>query len=200
MLEVSYIPHASTLGLYFGSGEKSPPRTGNRHSGMAEAPYNVYPAADGWLAIICVSETHWRSLLSAIGRPELHEDPRFVSLKARVAHIEEVDEMISTVTRTMPRDELFALLTTHRVPCAPVRDIDEVVNDPHLHARGMLRHVNHPELGELVLPNSPIRYDGEVPDEIIPSKTLGADNGAVYGDWLGLDAAELAQLKADGVV
>src|SRR5262245_44670696 len=200
MLEVSYIPHASTLGLYFGSGEKSPPRTGNRHSGMAEAPYNVYPAADGWLAIICVSETHWRSLLSAIGRPELHEDPRFVSLKARVAHIEEVDEMISTVTRTMPRDELFALLTTHRVPCAPVRDIDEVVNDPHLHARGMLRHVNHPELGELVLPNSPIRYDGEVPDEIVPSKTLGADNDAVYGNWLGLDAAELAQLKADGVV
>ena len=68
MFDSVYASLSSALGLYFGSGGAAAQRTGNRHSGMAEAPYNVYPAADGYLALICVSETHWKSLLKAMDR------------------------------------------------------------------------------------------------------------------------------------
>ncbi len=200
MLDSVYGSLASALGLYFGSGGNAPMRTGNRHSGLAESPYNVYRAADGWIALICVSETHWKSLLRAMGREDLDEDPRLGSLGARVENIDFVDETITAWTGTRRREELAELLRANRVPCAPVRDLDEVVHDPHLHARGMLKHVAHPLLGDLILPTSPMRYDAAEAPEIRPSKELGADTAQVLGDLLGVGEDEVAALKAEGVV
>jgi crotonobetainyl-CoA:carnitine CoA-transferase CaiB-like acyl-CoA transferase len=200
MFDSVYASLSSALGLYFGSGGAATPRTGNRHSGMAEAPYNVYRAADGYMALICVSETHWKSLLKAMDREDLNDDPRLGSLKARVENIDFVDETITAWTEKLTRADLDEKLKSHRVPCAQVRDLGEVVHDPHMHARGMLREVNHPLLGDLVLPASPMRYDGETIDELRPSKGLGADNAAIYRDWLGLDAAEFADLEKAGAI
>ena len=200
MLDSVYASLSSALGLYFGGGGAETQRTGNRHSGMAEAPYNVYRAADGWMALICVSETHWASLLKAMGREDLNDDPRLGSLKARVENIDFVDATITAWTEARSRAELDATLKRHRVPCAQVRDLGEVVHDPHLHARGMLREVAHPLLGDLVLPASPMRYDGEAIDELRPSKALGADNEGVYRDWLGLGDAEFCELQRAGAI
>ena len=200
MLDSVYASLSSALGLYFGSGGAASPRTGNRHSGMAEAPYNVYRAADGWMALICVSETHWTSLLKAMDREDLNDDPRLGSLKARVENIDFVDATVTAWTETRSRADIDATLKRHRVPCAQVRELDEVVHDPHLHARGMLREVAHPLLGDLVLPASPMRYDGEAIDELRPSKALGADNASVYRDWLGVSADEFCELERAGAI
>jgi formyl-CoA transferase len=200
MLDSVYASQSSALGLYFGAGDALPSRTGNRHSGLAEAPYNVYPASDGHLALICVSERHWQSLLQAMGREDLADDPRFGTLKDRVAHVDEVDDMVGAFTRRYTRDELFELLRKHRVPCAPVRELGEVVGDPHMHQRGMLQDIDHPILGPLTLPTSPMRYADEPERRLRPSAELGADNGAIYGGWLGLDEAELASLRHEGTI
>jgi CoA:oxalate CoA-transferase len=200
MLEAVYCSLSSPLGLYFGSDGQIPMRTGNRHSGLAEAPYNVYPAADGYIALICVSETHWKSLLEAMDRTDLNDDPRLGSLKARVENIDFVDETISAWTSVRTRDEIYDKLRKHRVPSAPVRDLGEVVHDPHLHERGMLRPVQHPLLGDLILPTTPLRFDGETPPEISPSKELGADNDRVYAEFLGLGDGEIAELRKEGVI
>jgi len=87
MQEAVYASLSSNLGLYYGSGGDVPMRTGNRHGGLAEAPYNVYPTQDGYIAIICVGETHWKSLIQAMERPELADDPRFASLEWTFARI-----------------------------------------------------------------------------------------------------------------
>ena len=79
MQEAVYSSLSSNLGLHFGSSGAAPMRTGNRHGGLAESPYNVYPPADGYIAIICVGEQHWKSLLEAMGRTDLADDPRFAS-------------------------------------------------------------------------------------------------------------------------
>lgn len=200
MLEAVYASLASSLGLWFGSGGQAPPRTGNRHGGLAESPYNVYPTKDGHIALLCVGENHWRSLADAMQRPELKDDPRFVSLKARVANMDVVDELVADFTRGLNKQDLFELLVHHRVPCAPVRDLDEVVNDPHLHAQGFLTRIDHPLLGEVVLPRSPMRFaDG--PDlDIVPSGEQGRDTEAILGGLLGLDPEEIARLRKDGIV
>ena len=78
MHDTIYPMLASSLGALHNHPDRElPERTGNRHSGMAIAPYNIYPASDGWLAIICISERHWRGVATALGRPELIDDPRF---------------------------------------------------------------------------------------------------------------------------
>ena len=70
------------LGAYFQQGEQRP-RTGNRHAGLAAAPYNVYEAKDGHVAIISIREGHWRKLCEAMGEPGLASDKRFSSVRLR---------------------------------------------------------------------------------------------------------------------
>jgi formyl-CoA transferase len=200
MLEAVYFSLSSSLGLHFGSQGKGLPRTGNRHGGLAESPYNVYPTSDGWLALICVTEAHWLALTEAMARPDLREDERLKTLKDRVAHMDFVDDTIASWTKGFTKEALFALLLPHRIPCAPVRDLGEVMNDPHLHARGSLRHVHHPTLGDVVLPTGAMRYGGAEPPDITPSKALGEDNESVYCDWLGLSRQDYDKLKQDGVI
>jgi CoA:oxalate CoA-transferase len=200
MQEAVYASLASNLGLHYSMGNAVPPRTGNRHGGLAESPYNVYPTADGHIAIICVSDAHWNALLKAMQREQLLDDPRFADLKLRVAHMDEVDELVAGFTAQYAKAELFDLLMRHRVPCAPVRDLDEVVNDEHMHARRALQWVEHPVYGRVCLPNSPMRYDGVEPIELRPSGALGRDNREVYGDWLGLPDDEITRLQAQEVI
>ena len=200
MQEAVYASLSSNLGLHYGSGGNVPMRTGNRHGGMAESPYNVYPTQDGYIAIICVGETHWKSLIAAMGRPELGDDPRFASLKTRVANMDEVDAQVGEFTQRFTRQALFELLLKHRVPCAPVRDLDEVVNDANMLARRALQWIDHPELGRIPVQSSPLRFEGVDPLPIVPSRRLGEDNAAVFGDWLGLSADEIAALKSAAVI
>ena len=200
MQEAVYASLSSALGLLYGQGWAPPPRTGNRHSGLAEAPYNVYPTRDGHLALICVTDGHWRSLAQAMDRPDLRDDPRYATLGQRVARMDELDALVSTWTVGQDKQALFDLLMAHHVPCAPVRTLDEVVNDPHMHARGMLQWIDHPELGRIVVQGSPMRYEGTPPAAHRPSTALGADNAQVYGKWLGRSPEAVARLAAEGAI
>jgi CoA:oxalate CoA-transferase len=200
MQEAVYPSLASNLGRLAAGISGAPMRTGNRHGGLAEAPYNVYPTADGFIAILCVGEHHWDSLLGAMGREELRSDPRFRTLAARVQNMEAVDALVSEFTRPRAKQVLFELLIGLQVPCAPVRELAEVVADPHLHARRAVESVQHPLYGQMVLPNSPLRFDGLAPLRIEPSRGLGADNSIVYGEWLGLTQEELGKLERDEVI
>ena len=200
MQEAVYASLASNLGLHHSQGNSVAPRTGNRHGGLAESPYNVYPTADGHIAIICVNESHWQSLLKAMQRQDLSSDARYANLKSRVEHMDEIDELVSNFTVQQRKQPLFDLLMRHRVPCAPVRDLDEVVNDAHMHQRRALQWVEHPLYGRVCLPNSPLRFDGVPPMPLRTSGELGCDNHEVFGDWLGLSDAEIAQLARDEVI
>jgi CoA:oxalate CoA-transferase len=200
MLESVYPALSSPLSLHFGLGGQNPPRTGNRHGGMAEAPYNVYPASDGWIALFCVNEMHFTALARAMERPDLPKDPRFTDIKSRVANMDELDNLIGAWSGTKSKAELLNIATQHRIPCAPVRELDEVVNDAHMHERGTLRRVEHPELGEVTLPTGPLRYAGAEPPAFVPSKEVGANNAEVLCDWLGLTAHEYEALVDSGAV
>jgi crotonobetainyl-CoA:carnitine CoA-transferase CaiB-like acyl-CoA transferase len=81
-----------------------------------------------------------------------------------------------------------------------VRDLREVMHDPHMHERGMLEWLDHPDLGRIVVPGSPLRFHGADRVPTTPSPRLGQHNAEVYGDWLGLSAAEIDGLRAEGVI
>lgn len=200
MQESVYPALASNLSFLYNRKGETPPRTGNRHGGLSISPYNVYPTADGHIAIITVTEDHWQGILETIGRPELKTDPRYQSNSERVKRIDEVDGFVESWTRTMQRDGAVQVLRKNRVPCAPVRNLREVIDDPHMHERGMLEEIDHPEMGRITVPTSPLRYHGADKVPTTPSPTVGQHNAEVYGGWLGLSEAEIASLKAEGVI
>jgi crotonobetainyl-CoA:carnitine CoA-transferase CaiB-like acyl-CoA transferase len=199
MQEAVYSTLASSFEYHVRTG-KLPPRTGNRQAGLASAPYNVFATADGHVAIHVVTEGHWQKLLTAMGREDLKDDPRFATMTTRAQHMAETEAVVTAWTSKLPKAEVFAATRRHRIPCAPVRTAPEVMNDPHMHARGMLERIVHPELGEIVVPTTPLRLHGADKVATIPSPTIGQHNDEIYGGWLGLSATELADLRQTGVI
>jgi CoA:oxalate CoA-transferase len=190
---------ASQIGALHFLGQH-PTRNGNRHAALSLAPYNVYRTRDGYVAIICIREGHWRNLVAAMGRPELLDDARFADMAARAANMEAVDAVVEAWTGTLGKHEVFRIAQAHDIICAPVQDLADVLDDPHLHERGMLTRVTHPLLGAAVMPSTPLRFEGIVPPALRVARDLGADNEAVYGELLGLSPNEIVRLRADEAI
>lgn len=199
MVETVYPAMASNLADVF-NRKAAAPRTGNRHGGLAEAPYNVYPASDGYVAIISVNESHWTGLTRAMGRPELADDIRFKTVLDRLKHIDLTDQIVSDWSSQLARDEITELCRLNRVPCAAVRDLREVTEDKHLHARGMLREISHPEYGDILVHRSPLVLHDTATPEYVPSARLGQHNGEVLSEYLGLSSSEIDELRRSGAI
>jgi len=200
MQESNFPALASNLGMLYSQDGAAPPRTANRHGGLSVCPYNVYAAKDGHVAINVVKDVHWQGLLRVMGREELIGDARYATNKARVARMDETDAMVEAWSQTQTRDQIMAFATQHRLPVAPVRDLVEVSNDPHMHERGMLERIDHPDYGDIVVPTTPLRMHGADKVETVPSPAIGQHNEEIYGDWLGLSADEVAALREDGII
>jgi formyl-CoA transferase len=200
MQDATYASLASNYGMVHARGADAPARTGNRHGGLGISPYNAYATSDGYVVLNCPGDHHFRAVLDVMGRPELKDDPRFVSRSSRVANFAAVDELIESWTRTLTKNEVARRMLEAKVPCAPVRDLFEVMHDENMHARGSLQWIDHPELGRVVLPHSPLVFEGTPRRPIEPSLPLGAGNDAVFGEWLGHSKEELAAYRAEGVI
>jgi crotonobetainyl-CoA:carnitine CoA-transferase CaiB-like acyl-CoA transferase len=197
MQEAAYATLTSQLHAYFETGQVTP-HTGNASHGRV--PLNVYPTNDGYVAMNIAVEEHWYNLLRAMGREDLRDDPRFADNAKRVTNREATDALVAAWTCTLGKMEVFAIAKQHRIPLAPVRDVDEVMRDRHMHERGMLEWIEHDEIGRIVVPTTPLRIHGTDPVATVPSPKLGQHNYDIYGDWLGLSAADIAALEQDGVI
>jgi CoA:oxalate CoA-transferase len=200
MQDASYASMASNLGMLHARGADAPSRTGNRHGGLGISPYNVYKTTDGYVVINAPGDQHFRSILGVMGRQDLKDDPRFTTRSARVVNMLAVDELLESWTSEHPKEEVAAKLLAAAVPCAPVRELSEVIVDKNMHERGSLQWFDHPELGRVVLPHSPLRFEGTPLLPLQASVALGTDNQHVFGDWLGHTDEELRELTKAGVI
>ncbi len=190
---------ATALGSFYVAGEQ-PPRAGNRHPGRALAPYNVYPAADGHVAIICIREGHWRKLCAAMEYEAAAADSRFATMVDRSTNMEAVDELVSAWTSERSRAEILEITQRHGVICAPVNRLDDVIHDPHLAARGTLEPRAHAAFGEIAGLHTPLRYRGLEPPALTDPPQLGAATATVLAELAGVDAEELENLRNNEAV
>ncbi len=191
---------ATALGSFYVAGGVQQPRGGNHHPGRALAPYNVYEASDGHIAIICIREGHWKKLCAAMGEPALADDPRYARMADRCSHMEEVDELVSRWTRPRTKEELFATAQAHGVICAPVQDLADLVEDEHMLSRGSLVKRAHAGFGEIAQMQTPIRFREIEPPTLTDPPTLGADTDAVLAELAGLNAEALAALRDEEAI
>jgi len=162
-------------------------------------PHGHFPCGDGaWVAIACTSDKMFARLAAVMRRPDLARTHGAVA--DRLADRAHVDGLVEAWTRTMDRDTVVRLCTEGEVPCGAVNTIADIFADPQVAARGNLVAVPVPGLGSVTLPNvlprlsaTPGRVDHAGP-------ALGADTDAILGGDLGLSTAEIARLRAEGVV
>lgn len=199
-LQESTLASLSThIGAWYGMGMRKL-RDGNHSSGGFVVPFNAYPARDGWVMILAGDNRRWRKLCEVMGRPDVAADPRFTKLGERRKYQDEVDGIVAEWTRTLTRNEIMEQLAANDIFGGIVKELDEVMTDPHLHERGTLRAIDHPELGRVTIYTSPIRLNRQpnVPRSLAP--TLGKDNDSFYADEFGLTPADLASMRERKVI
>jgi crotonobetainyl-CoA:carnitine CoA-transferase CaiB-like acyl-CoA transferase len=164
------------------------------------APANVFAAVDGYVYIHGGTDSLFPRLCAAIGRPEMADEPRFRDVTSRRDAADELEAAVGAWTASRSLAEISTELTLGGVPFGPVAGIAEAVASEQLRAREMLVAVDHPKLGELVLPGLPIKL-GATPGTIRKAPpTVGEDNDRVYGELLGLGTSEIAELREAGAI
>ncbi len=176
---------------------KDPQRQGSQHPNLV--PYGIFPAKDdGSIVVACLTPGFWGRICMAIGREELTDDPRYDTLEKRRDARAEVNEIVSAFTRLHTVDELVAIFTRFEVPHAPILGVTEALSQPQAVHRRMVVEVEHETLGPIPIVNRPVTFDGQPTPEAPP--VLGQHTDAVLAEVLGLDADEIARLRAAGAV
>lgn len=176
-----------------------PTRTGNRTT--TSAPRNTYETGDGrWVAIAGATQSTARRLFEAIGRPELIEDPRFANNKARLANVEELDEIVGAWIGQRDRDEVIRVLHDAAVPVGPIYNIADIAKDLHAQAREMI--VRAPDDAGRDLPMEGIfpKMSGTPGRVRHAGRAQGSANAEIYGERLGLSAEQIRALEEDGII
>src|SRR2546428_605946 len=121
--------------------------------------YRLYQAGDGeWLFLACGNQSFWVKLCQALGLEELAHDPRFASWMLRLDNREVLLPILEARFKSRPRDAWLEVLRTHDIPAGPVHTIDEFRRHPLTRHHGMAREYDHPEVGRLTLPGSPLLF------------------------------------------
>jgi formyl-CoA transferase len=182
--------------IYYNTG-RVPGRAGNVLVGYS--PGNLYETNDGYVYIASNLDKQAHAAFAVIGRNDLSTTEGFRTRGERWKNREEIDRIVGEWTRQRTKREVFESMIAADVPCGMVLDIAEVLEDEDLNARGVFGEIDHPGLGQLKLPRSPIVF-GDVRAGVEVSPFLGQHNAELYRELLGYDDAKLAELIAEGVV
>jgi len=174
------------------------PRSGNDHPNAV--PYGVFDAADGRLMIATFTDREFVRFAAAIGNPEWAEDERFALTAGRTSNRALLVGMINAVTRTRGREEWIALFGRASIPCGPILEIGEVLEDPHVAQRGMIVEYARDSAPPVRVVASPIRISGVSPSYDLPPPGSGQHTDEVLAETLGYNAAALDGLRKAGAI
>ncbi|MCZ6628365.1 MAG: formyl-CoA transferase [SAR324 cluster bacterium] len=176
------------------------PRSGNASGGgMPGTALKCKPGGQNDYIYVIIQPPMWASLAKCIGRPELAEDPNFKTPEARLGRLDEVWSLVEAWTVQHNKIEVMKTLNEIDVPCGPILDMSDLIDDEGLNARGMIAEVNHPERGvfktvgcPLILSDSPVSME--------TSPLLGEHNEEILGQVMGYGKEEVEQLRGEGVI
>ena len=181
---------------YFATG-KSPKRLGTRHPSIV--PYETFETKDGFVNIGAANEKQWQNLCRALGFPDLAFDPRFDTMAGRLSNYAELRAILDAELRKLTRAEASELLAKYELPVGPINTVAEVLEDPHVHAREMVKELTHPEYGPLRYLGIPVKLS-DTPGKLQgPPPRFGEHNRSVLKE-LGYDEHAIDQLGTSNVI
>ena len=188
------VPKASLRGAAF-----APERAGTLHPDGG--PTGNFRCRGGQFIQIMVMPHQWRQMLAVLGRPELAEDPRFATPRARRDNKAALQQIVEAWLQGFAdRDAALAALEAGRIPCAPVLTLHEAMAHPHLRERGTVRRVEDRHIGAFDIPGLPVKFSRWRNDAPPRAPLLGEHNEALLRELLALSDAEIASLYAEAVL
>ncbi|MCC3305155.1 CaiB/BaiF CoA transferase family protein [Sneathiella sp. HT1-7] len=174
-------------------------RAGSRLPG--NTPNSIYPTGDNrFVVIAAASDPVFRRLATAIGKPELSENPLFATAVARAKNEDECDLIITEWTRSKSVEEIENELLAANVPAARIYTMEDIFVDPHFRERDMLVDVEDPKLGDVTMAGVVPKLSG-TPGEIWRAGAqCGEDTYDVLGEELGLSVDQINQLERNSTV
>jgi crotonobetainyl-CoA:carnitine CoA-transferase CaiB-like acyl-CoA transferase len=159
-----------------------------------------YRTADGHLCVLIYNDKHWRAFFTAIGRPDMFEqDTRFSTQRKRSLNIHEVYGFVASVMPTRTTAEWRELLDRIDIPNQIPATLDKLINDPQLHASGLVGEEQHPTEGRLRTLGSPTYWNDTPSPPLSPAPRLGEHTRDVL-ERLGYTANQLQAMAQDGAV
>src|SRR5689334_4821044 len=163
------------------------------------APYQAFEASDGWIVVGGANQRNWMRTLEALGATELAADSRFVSGSDRMAHLKELEAELSRRFRTRPAAHWLAALDEKGVPCGPVQDMLQALDDPQTKAREMVIEVDHSTLGPVRTIGLPVKFSA-TPGKVARGAPLyGEHTRAVLTEY-GFGDDEIAALEREQAI
>lgn len=174
-------------------------RHGNRSPN--NAPRNAYLTRDGrWVAISASATSIAERVMRLVGRPDIAEKPWFSSAGERSRRSELLDGAVQKWISARDLEEVETAFEKAGAALAPIYDVEQLVNDPHVQARETITTVVDEDLGELKMQNLMFRLGGTPSAIRYPGRKLGQDTEDVYAELLGLDADRIGELRDAGIV
>lgn len=176
-------------------------RNGSRLARLT--PFNIFSAKDGYYVISSGSNKHWQDLLQAMGREDLATDERYLEIGERAKRTYEIDNIINSWSSSLTVGKVLELLQAFGIPCAKVREINEVISDQVLLKAGSILPVHHPVVGKVedaISWDNPISFSRDNVRFSRPAPAVGEHNDEIYSSILGLSTNELEALKEKGVI
>ncbi|HZR71245.1 MAG TPA: CaiB/BaiF CoA-transferase family protein [Burkholderiales bacterium] len=182
---------------YFATG-KPPKRIGNLHPNIV--PYQPFRTKDGSVILACGNDNLYRKFCEAAGCAELAGDPRFATNGKRVENRAEMTRLLAQVFAKRTTREWVELLEAAGVPNGPINDVAQVFEEPQVKARSVKLELEHPVAGRLPTVASPMRFSATPVEHRLAPPVLGQHTDEVLRGLLRLSDAEIARLRADGVI
>ena len=165
------------------------------------APSNAYPCANGEMILIGGNgDNVYARLTEVMGRPDLKVDPKFVDHASRGVNQAELDGIIAVWTSGYVLDDLLILLQGQGVPASRVFRAPDMLEDPQFQAREAIVSVDHPVFGAIRMQNAFPKLSATPGRVRWPGPKLGEHTDEVLADRAGCNEAQLAALRAEGVI
>jgi CoA:oxalate CoA-transferase len=175
-----------------------PKREGSLHPNGG--PVGVFDCGRGEFIVICALAHQWPQMVRALGMPELENDSRFASARARSDNNRVVADIVEKWLKSFPsRDAAIVALENERIPCAPVLTLNDAMAQPHLIERGTVRQVSDPQIGPFAIPGSPVRFSKWPDRSELKADLLGEHNEQILNE-LGISDEEIAVLYSEKVL
>jgi CoA:oxalate CoA-transferase len=199
MVEALFHLHDMGLVQHLAShGASEPVRMGSHHP--STSPCGVFEARDGYVVITSLVH-HWEHFAKIIGKPELLDDPRFNPHTVRVQNRLELVPIIEEWLKSFPsRDDALKILNANHILAAPVLSVAQAMEQPQFKERGFIQNVEHPVIGDLPLPTSPLRFSESATGIAGPAPLLGEHNFSVLSSYLGYSAEQVEELTRLGIM
>jgi crotonobetainyl-CoA:carnitine CoA-transferase CaiB-like acyl-CoA transferase len=180
---------------------RTPAQRGNR--ALHAAPQGAYRCRgdDRFCAVTVAGEDEWARFCAAVGHPEWTHDARFATLAARLVHADELDDLIETWTAERTDYEVMATLQGAGIAAGVVQNVEDLLRrDPQLAARRFFEEIEHAKKGTVVATGIPLGLTRTPGRSGRSGAAIGADNDYVFGELLGMSAAEIAAGVASGAI